>query len=85
MSAAPQCPSLMLIWIQLLILVYLLMFGFSFIIILDVNTQIGTLTILLMLGINGLQSQAKQVFLCVPANAACAPSGGFIPSGVLSQ
>jgi len=38
-----------------------------------------------MLGINELQSQAKQVFLCVPANAASTPSGGFIPCGVLSQ
>ncbi|KEH30642.1 acidic endochitinase [Medicago truncatula] len=28
-------------------------------------------------------SQAKQMFLCVPANAASAPSGGFIPSDVL--
>ncbi|XP_050887992.1 acidic endochitinase [Lathyrus oleraceus] len=28
-------------------------------------------------------SQAKQVFLGVPANAAAAPSGGFIPSDVL--
>ena len=30
-------------------------------------------------------SQAKQVFLCVPANVASAPSGGFIPSDVLTS